>query len=67
MSEIVVNGRPMPIPGGGCISDLVEALGHTGRRIAVELNGDIVPRGLHDEVALNAGDRIEIVVAVGGG
>ncbi|NMF97712.1 sulfur carrier protein ThiS [Aromatoleum toluolicum] len=67
MSAIVVNGRPMPIPGSGCIADLVEALGHSGKRIAVELNGDIVPRGRYREVALNAGDRIEIVIAVGGG
>jgi sulfur carrier protein len=67
MSGIVVNGRPMSIPGGGCVADLVEALGHTGKRIAVELNGDIVPRGRYREVALNAGDHIEIVIAVGGG
>ena len=67
MSEIVVNGRLMPIPGGGCVINLVEALGHTGKRIAVELNGDIVPRGLYREVALNAGDHVEIVIAVGGG
>ncbi|AYH45354.1 sulfur carrier protein ThiS [Azoarcus sp. DN11] len=67
MTGIVVNGRAMPIPGGGCVIDLVEALGHTGKRIAVELNGDIVPRGRYREVALNAGDRIEIVIAVGGG
>ena len=65
--SIVVNGRPMPIPVGCCVSDLVEALGHAGKRIAVELNGDIVPRGRYREVPLNAGDRIEIVIAVGGG
>jgi sulfur carrier protein len=46
---------------------LVEALGHTGKRIAVERNGEIVPRGRHAEVLLDEGDRIEIVVAVGGG
>ncbi|NMG29159.1 sulfur carrier protein ThiS [Aromatoleum evansii] len=67
MSAIVVNGRPMPIPAGGRVVDLVNALGHAGKRIAVELNGDIVPRGRHHEIALNAGDRIEIVIAVGGG
>ena len=67
VSAIIVNGRAMPIPGGGCVADLVEALGHAGKRIAVELNGDIVPRGCYADVALNAGDRIEIVIAVGGG
>jgi len=67
MSAIVVNGRATAIPAGGCIADLVAALGHVGKRIAVELNGDIVPRGRYREVALNAGDRIEIVIAVGGG
>ena len=49
------------------VAALVEALGYTGKRIAVERNGEIVPRSRHGDVALAEGDRIEIVVAVGGG
>ncbi len=49
------------------VAALVDGLGYTGKRIAVECNGEIVPRGRHGEVALADGDRIEIVVAVGGG
>jgi len=49
------------------VAALVEALGYTGKRIAVERNGEIVPRSRHSDVILAEGDRIEIVVAVGGG
>jgi sulfur carrier protein len=49
------------------VADLLVELGHAGRRVAVERNGEIVPRSRHHEATLAAGDRIEIVVAVGGG
>jgi sulfur carrier protein len=49
------------------VAALVDMLGYAGKRIAVERNGEIVPRGRHSEVFLASGDRIEIVVAVGGG
>jgi sulfur carrier protein len=49
------------------VAGLVEALGYTGKRIAVECNGEIVPRSRHADVNLADGDQIEIVVAVGGG
>ena len=42
-------------------------VGHAGKRVAVERNGDIVPRSLHAEQTLQARDRIEIVHAIGGG
>ena len=45
----------------------IAALGYAGKRIAVEHNGLIVPRSRHAATAIEAGDRIEIVVAVGGG
>ena len=48
-------------------AELVEALGYAGKRVAIERNGEIVPRSRHDEVALENGDKLEIVVAVGGG
>jgi len=49
------------------IADLVHGMGLEGKRIAVEKNGAIVPRSRYGEATLAAGDRIEIVGAVGGG
>ena len=49
------------------VAALVETLGYTGKRIAVERNGEIVPKSQHGSTALAAGDQLEIVVAVGGG
>ncbi|MFZ2854443.1 MAG: sulfur carrier protein ThiS [Rhodocyclaceae bacterium] len=65
--ELIINGEARQLPDSQTVAELVAALGYTGKRIAVERNGEIVPRGRHGEVVLAAGDRIEIVVAVGGG
>ncbi|WP_187272249.1 sulfur carrier protein ThiS [Zeimonas arvi] len=65
--EITVNGEKRMLPGPASVADLVETLGLTGKRIAVERNGEIVPRSRHGSQPLAAGDRLEIVVAVGGG
>ncbi len=65
--ELTINGESRQFSAPLSVAALVEALGFTGKRIAVERNGEIVPRGRHAEVELAAGDRIEIVVAVGGG
>lgn len=68
--KININGEArqfdsLPVPA--TVATLVETLGYTGKRIAVERNGEIVPRSRHADVALAEGDQIEIVVAVGGG
>lgn len=65
--ELFVNGQARPFTPPLSVAGLVEALELTGKRIAVEVNGDIVPRGQHADTQLQAADRIEIVVAVGGG
>ena len=65
--EIIINGESRQFPAPLTVAALVETLGYTGKRIAIERNGEIVPRGRHAEVQLAAADRIEIVVAVGGG
>lgn len=65
--EISLNGVPRQFPAPLTVASLVDTLGYTGKRIAVERNGEIVPRGRHAEVVLADGDRLEIVVAVGGG
>jgi sulfur carrier protein len=64
---ISLNGESRQLPEPLTVAALVESLGYAGKRIAVERNGAIVPRGRHAEVVLADGDRLEIVVAVGGG
>ena len=49
------------------VADLIEALGLSGRRLAVAVNRDVVPRGQHKARRFSAGDRVEILEAVGGG
>lgn len=65
--KISVNGQLREVSQGLTVAGLIENLGYTGKRIAFERNAEIVPRGRHAEVLLAEGDRIEIVVAVGGG
>lgn len=52
---------------GTTITDLLEQLGIRGRRLAVEVNREIVPKGEHETFSLKDGDRVEIVHAIGGG
>ncbi|HET7126213.1 MAG TPA: sulfur carrier protein ThiS [Lysobacter sp.] len=52
---------------GATLAGLLEEHGLALRRVAVEVNGEIVPRGQHREHRLQEGDRIEIVHALGGG
>ena len=65
--KLTVNGKAHECPFETTVSALLEQLALTGRRVAVERNGDIVPRSQHAETVLAEGDQIEIVVAVGGG
>lgn len=65
--QIIVNGSTTEIPDGLDMKGLVEQLDLTGRRIAVEVNQELVPRSRFDGYRLSAGDRVEIIHAVGGG
>lgn len=65
--NITLNGENRLIDTGLTILALIELLGYQGKRIAVERNGEIVPRSAHAETPLADGDTLEIVVAVGGG
>ena len=67
MLDIKINGEPRQFPEALTVAGLIDQLGYTGKRIAVERNGDIVPKGQHASTALLSGDQLEIVVAVGGG
>lgn len=65
--SVTLNGTPREFPAPLTFSQLVDELRLVGRRIAVERNGEIVPRSSFPEARLEDGDRIEVVVAVGGG
>lgn len=65
--QIIVNGEQRDVLDGLTAEQLVEEMGITGKRIAMEVNLDIVPRSQYTEHTFNAGDKIEIVHAVGGG
>jgi sulfur carrier protein len=64
---IVVNGAPQRLDAGTTVADLLARMDVAGKRVAVERNGEIVPKSRHGETRLADGDRLEIVIAVGGG
>ena len=65
--RLTVNGEPHSFESTPTLSQLLAHLNLTGKRLAVERNGEIVPRSRHGETLLADGDQLEIVVAVGGG
>ncbi len=66
--DILLNGDPVSLPDpAATVAALLAAQGLAERRVAVEVNGEIVPRGRHGEHRLQAGDKVEIVHALGGG
>jgi sulfur carrier protein len=65
--QIQVNGDTMTVPSGATIVALIEQMALAGKRLAVEVNEDIVPRSRHSEFTLTEGDRVEVVHAIGGG
>lgn len=65
--KIVLNGQERDIAAPLTLAQLLETAGYANRRVAVEINHEIVPRSRHAERMLDAGDRIEIVHAIGGG
>lgn len=67
MLELTVNGAAHRFDEALDVASLIERLDLAGKKIAVERNGEIVPKGAHRATRLSNGDRLEIVVAVGGG
>lgn len=65
--HLLVNGAPLELPDHSSLLALIERLQLTGKRLAVELNGQIVTRSVHAQTVLHAGDKVEIVQAIGGG
>ena len=64
---IIVNGEGQKYHAPLSVLDLLERMALRGKKIAVERNGEIVPRASHGATLLADGDRLEIVAAVGGG
>lgn len=67
MIRVTVNGTAHPFDRPLDVAALLARLEFAGKKIAVEKNGAIVPRSRHKETLVEDGDRLEIVVAVGGG
>ena len=66
--DLIVNGTTRTLqPPPATVAELVVALNLTGKRIAIECNGEIVPRSRFATTPVTAGDRLEVVAAVGGG
>ncbi|CAK0767605.1 sulfur carrier protein [Gammaproteobacteria bacterium] len=65
--EILLNGQPQQVRDGLNLTELVESLGLTGRRLAIEVNLEVVPRSVYPSHRLRPGDRVEVVHAIGGG
>jgi sulfur carrier protein len=65
--QISVNGHNTEVPGEFSMAALIEHMDLTGKRIAVEVNAELVPRTRFPEHRLQPGDRVEIIHAVGGG
>lgn len=64
--QLLVNGAAFDAAEGATLAELVRRLELRGR-YAIEINGEIVPRSAYGESVLRAGDRVEVVQAVGGG
>ena len=65
--EIVVNGKLVSVVAGATVHDFLIGKRMTDAMAIVERNGEIVPRGAYGDTPLRAGDRLEVVHAVGGG
>lgn len=65
--RVTLNGEPRELPEGLTVADLLADLGLGGRRIAVEINREVLPRERYPERPLRDGDTVEIVHFLGGG
>lgn len=65
--HIQLNGERRELAGPASIAELLATLGIVERRVAVELNGRVVPRSEHAQRRLDEGDRVELISAIGGG
>ena len=67
MIAIELNGEPRELASGQCVQDLIDALALSNQALAVAVNREVVPRARWREKVFAAGDRVDIVRAIGGG
>ncbi len=67
MISVTINGEARTFDQAPTCAELLSKLELAGKRVAIERNGEIVPRSRFDDCRLENGDQLEIVVAVGGG
>jgi sulfur carrier protein len=67
MLVLQINGTARELPPGSNVENLIASMQLNGKRYAIELNGEIVPKSAHAATPLNHGDKLEVVIAVGGG
>jgi len=65
--SVFINGAPKTFDYPISVADLITSMQLTGKRIAIECNNEIVPRSQFAQHLLADGDKLEVVVAVGGG
>jgi len=65
--QIYINGEEKMVTEQSSMAALIEQLALTGKRVAVEVNEELVPRSTFEQHMIQANDRIEIINAVGGG
>lgn len=65
--NIYINEKPHVLTAPTTLTELIEQLGLTGKRIAIELNQEIAPRSQYSQITLQENDQLEIVRAIGGG
>lgn len=65
--NIYINEKPHVLTEPTTLTELIEQLGLTGKRIAIELNQEIAPRSQYSQITLQENDQLEIVHAIGGG
>lgn len=65
--QLRINGKTETLPDGLTVAALIERLDVGRRKIAVEVNREVVPRAQHAAMRLSEGDEVEVVHAIGGG
>ena len=65
--QLIINGAPREVPEAMTAAQLIELLGLSNKRLALEANREIVPRSTFETHTFRPGDQIEIVQAIGGG
>lgn len=65
--DIILNGASREIPDRTTAAELLLSLGLAGKRLALEINREIVPRSCFEQHLIHPGDRVEVVHAIGGG